>query len=106
MINRRDYHQLMNRRRIKKLDAQVKLKKILTETTRKEKAAAASRFGVYLLQEDADNIPFAFRRAQEETHYQLGHMLSQATKLGKCTGNFQKKNGLEIRTEASVRFER
>ena len=27
VINRRDYHQLMNRRRIKKLDAQVKLKK-------------------------------------------------------------------------------
>ena len=30
-------------------------------------------------------------RAQEETHYQLGHMLSQATKLGKCTRIFKKK---------------
>ena len=106
VINRRDYHQLMNRRRIKKLDAQVKLKKILTETTRAEKAAAASRFGGVLTpDEDADNIPFAFRRSPREIHFQLGHMLSQATKLGKCTGNFQKKNGLGISIEASVRFE-
>ena len=62
--------------------------------------------GVYLHQKKMRiTYHLHLERAHGETHYQLGHMLSQATKLGKCTENFQKKNGLEIRTEASVRFE-
>ena len=49
--------------------------------------------------------PSHLEGALGEIHFQPGHMLSQATKLGKCTGNFQKKNGLGISIEVSVRFE-
>ena len=92
VINRRDYHQLMNRRRIKKLDAKVKLKKILTETTRKEKAAAASRFGGVLTpEEDADNIPFAFRKSPRRNSLSTGPYVEPSYKARQMYREFSKE---------------
>ena len=92
MINRRDYHQLMNRRRIKKLDAKVKLKKILTESARKENAAAASRFGGVLTpEEDADNLPFAFRKSPRRNSLSTGPYVEPSYKARQMYREFSKE---------------
>lgn len=73
VLNRRDYHQLMNRRRIKKLDVEVKLKRLINETKKQEVAASVSRFGGTIVAEDDPNdIPFAFRKSPRRNSLSTG----------------------------------
>ena len=92
VINRRDYHQLMNRRRIKRLDAQVKLKKILNESKRQETAAAASRFGGVLTpDEDTDDLPFAFKRSPRRNSLSTGPYVEPSYKARQMYREFSKE---------------